>query len=177
MVGPRGADREEAFVTDATVRRPGPDWRPWRVLALLGLLPVLGVIAAGTLGPPAIAEAACTLLLRLAGHLPGSGWPTTYEGVQSMANGVMFVPVGALLVIGTRPARWPLAVLAGPAMSLGAEAAQQWIPGRVPDGFDLFTNSAGAIAGCVLGGAVVGVAALGAARARLARPALPAPAR
>lgn len=158
-------------MTEAIARRPGPDWRPWRVLALLGLLPVLGVIAAGTLGPPAIAEAACTLLLRLAGHLPGSGWPTTYQGVQSMANGVMFVPVGALLVMGTRPARWPLAVLAGPAMSLGAEVAQRWIPGRVPDGFDLLTNSAGAVAGCVIGGAVVGVVAAGSALTRLARPA------
>lgn len=164
-------------MTEATARRHRPDWRPWRALALLGLLPVLGVIAAGTLGPPAIAEAACTLLLRLAGHLPGSGWPTTYSGVQSMANGVMFVPVGALLVMGTRPARWPLAVLAGPLMSVGAEFAQQWIPGRVPDGFDLFTNSAGAVAGCLLGGAVVGVVALGAALARLGRPAAPLPVR
>ncbi len=160
---------------DATGRGRGPDWRPWRALALLGLVPVLAVVAAGTLGPPAIAEAACTLLLRAAGHLPGGGWPTTYSGVQSMANGVMFVPVGALLVLGSRPARWPLAVLAGPAVSLGVETAQRWIPGRVPDGFDLLTNSAGSVLGCLLGGAVVGVLALGSALVRLARPGLRAP--
>jgi VanZ family protein len=160
---------------ETTARRPGPDWRPWRVLALLGLVPVLGLVAAGTLAPPAIAETACTLLLRLVGHLPGGGWPTTYSGVQSMANGVMFVPVGALLVLGSRPPRWPMAALAGPAASLGVETAQRWIPGRVPDGFDLLTNSAGSVLGCLIGGAVVGVLAVGSALARLTRPVVRAP--
>lgn len=145
--------------------RSAPDWRPWRLLALAALLPVGGVVLAGTLGPPEVAAAATWALVRLAGRLPGV--PQDYEGVQALANVVMFLPIGALTAMGTRPSRWPLAVLAGPLLSAGLEAAQRGIAGRVADQLDLVANSAGSLLGSLAGGAVVGVVALVAAAARL----------
>lgn len=151
-------------IRPAGTRAPAPDWRPWRRLALAGLLPVGGLILLGTLGPPQVAEAFTWALVRLAGRLPGAS--ADYAGVQALANVAMFAPVGALTALGTRPARWPLAVLAGPALSIAAETAQRGIAGRVSDGFDVLTNTAGSLIGFVAGGALVGAIALASGVAR-----------
>lgn len=152
----------------STPTRSATDWRPWRLLALAALLPVGGVILAGTLGPPEIASAATWALVRLAGRVPGVA--QDYDGVQTLANVVMFLPIGALTAMGTRPSRWPLAVLAGPALSAALETAQRGIAGRVADQLDLVANSAGSVLGFLVGGAIVGLVALLTAAARITPP-------
>lgn len=146
-----------------------PDWRPWRRLALAGLVPVAAVVLLGTLGPPSVAEAATWALVRLAARLPGT--PTGYDGVQSLANVVMFVPVGALLALGTRPARWPVAVLVGPLVSIAVETLQRGVAGRVSDRADVVANATGSTVGFLAGAVLVGAIALFAGvTARLLRP-------
>ena len=138
-------------------RGAAPDWRPWRALALLAMVPVAGVILLGTLGPPMIAQLATE---RLVGLVLAIGWDAGYTGVQTAANVAMFVPFGALLAMGTRPSRWPAAILAAPALSLGIEQLQHWVPGRVTDALDVVTNVTGGVLGFLAGGVVVGVIAV-----------------
>lgn len=71
--------------------------------------------------------------------------------IEFAANVAMFVPIGVffLLLMGRR--HWWLAVLAGLALTLGIEVAQQEIPGRVSDPRDVLSNGAGTVIGVVVG--------------------------
>jgi glycopeptide antibiotics resistance protein len=84
-----------------------------------------------------------------------------YNFVESSANVVMFVPIGALLAsVFIRPLWWVSGVL-GLTFSLCIEFAQfSFLPGRTAAAGDLMTNAGGALLGGVL------VAVLRAVRAR-----------
>lgn len=88
-----------------------------------------------------------------------------YGDAERLLNTAMFVPLGATVALLLRTRFWPLAVLAGSALSAAVEYAQAAIPGRVPDPEDVLWNTVGA----AIGVAVVTIARLAAALVRRAR--------
>lgn len=88
-----------------------------------------------------------------------------YGDAERLLNTVMFVPLGATIALLLRMRVWPVAILAGFALSAAVEYAQASIPGRVPDPEDVLWNTLGA----AIGVAVVTMARLVAALVRRAR--------
>lgn len=76
----------------------------------------------------------------------GVAW-VTEPGLQTAANVVLFVPLGLLGVPLVGRHRWWWVVLAGVAMTCFIELVQHWVPGRVPDVYDLVANASGALLG------------------------------
>jgi VanZ family protein len=66
---------------------------------------------------------------------------------DTLVNILLFMPLGAAVAIHRRGVWW--AVAAGAALSLGAEAAQLFIPGRYSSPWDVAANTLGAAAGAV----------------------------
>ncbi len=120
-----------------------------------------------------LARAACAtyaLLLLYAGLAPWSGWrdlglnpfaylsapiPAHVTNFDLVVNVLAYLPFGALLVFALHPAkRGMTAVLI--ALSLGlllaafVEAAQTFLPTRIPSNLDLLTNTAGAALGALI---------------------------
>jgi glycopeptide antibiotics resistance protein len=110
------------------------------------------VIAAMTLGPQpsdattnSWAEAVIAIVDR---NLLAS---FDYSDLEFLGNIALFLPLGLLLILMLGRGRWWVVVLIGVAATCGIEFAQHYIPNRVPDVRDLIANSAGAIAGILLG--------------------------
>jgi VanZ family protein len=85
-----------------------------------------------------------------------SGWPRYTTGFDLVVNILAYLPLGFLwaTVLSTRlPARaaFLLAALAGGLLSLGVEAAQNYLPSRVPSNLDFACNSLGAVLGAAAG--------------------------
>jgi VanZ family protein len=111
------------------------------------------------------------LLIVYASWFPFSGWRSSglspfaflnlqpqryWTGFDVMVNIVGYMPLGVLLVMAMYPlVRGVWAVLAaavgGVLVSGTMETVQNYLPSRVPSNLDLFTNSAGCLAGAVLG--------------------------
>lgn len=111
----------------------------------------LGVVAWVTLGPQPLDAAGRSGLHRVIRWLQArdaTGW-VTYEGVEFTANIIMFLPIGLLFVLLLGRRLWPLTLLLGVALSIGIEAAQVFLPERVPDVRDLVANSMGAVFGVI----------------------------
>ena len=72
-----------------------------------------------------------------------------YEGVQALANVVLFIPVG-LFASWWLP-RWWMAIVLGFVLSSGFELAQALVPGRTSDPWDVVWNTLGGAVGAVLG--------------------------
>ena len=83
-------------------------------------------------------------------------WPKYYRGADIVLNVLGFLPFGFVLAAAS-PLRWPRAVvvlltlLAGTALSLGLETAQNFLPTRVASNVDVGANAGGALIGAVLG--------------------------
>jgi glycopeptide antibiotics resistance protein len=69
---------------------------------------------------------------------------------ERILNTLMFVPLGAALALLFSRRLWPLAMLAGFALSAAVEYAQAFIPGRVSDPRDVLWNTVGAIVGAAV---------------------------
>ncbi|WP_157887565.1 VanZ family protein [Frondihabitans sp. PAMC 28766] len=81
------------------------------------------------------------------------GW-VDYDFVQSAANVVMFLPVGALLASLFVPQLWWASGVLGLTLSLCIEFTQYtFLPGRTASAGDLMTNTGGAL----VGGALVAI--------------------
>jgi VanZ family protein len=85
-----------------------------------------------------------------------AGWPRYLTAFDLWANVLGYVPYGLLYAAAVYPAlRGSGAVLtaaaSGAVLSLGLEAAQSFLPARIPSNLDVLTNLAGAFAGGVLG--------------------------
>ena len=113
----------------------------------------LGVVGLVTLGPQpggalfrTLANAVMELVWRVA---PTSGFD--YSDLEFSTNVAMFVPVGVLFVLLFGPRYWLLAIAAGVMLTMGIEAAQAFLPGRVSDPRDLLANGAGAVLGSLIG--------------------------
>jgi VanZ family protein len=120
-----------------------------------------------------MARAACAvygLLLLYSGLAPWSGWRDL--GIDAFAylsapvphyithfdlgvNVIAYVPFGALLALAFYPQirgflAIALAALAGLLLSGAIEAAQTFLPSRIPSNLDLLTNALGSVAGAVI---------------------------
>jgi VanZ family protein len=111
------------------------------------------------------------LLIVYASWFPFSGWrnsglsPLTYlnlappqywTGFDVAVNIVGYMPLGMLIVLSLVPrvrTVWAvlLAALGGILVSGTMEAVQTYLPSRVPSNLDLLTNSAGCLAGALIG--------------------------
>jgi VanZ family protein len=79
-----------------------------------------------------------------------------WTGFDVIINIVGYMPLGALMVLSLYPrvrGVWAvlLAALGGVLVSGAMEAVQNYLPSRVPSNLDFFTNSAGCLAGALLG--------------------------
>jgi len=116
--------------------------------AYLGFVGWMTLTPQASTGSSLMTRVADRVVRELQGYEPTSG--LSAADIEFAANVAMFVPVGMffLLLLGRR--QWWLAVLAGLVLTLGIEAAQQEIPGRVSDPRDVVSNGAGTAIGVVL---------------------------
>lgn len=125
---------------------------PFRRVTLLLGIPFLACLAFLTLTPSRIENAMPNLLdlaLRAAHRL---GWESLdFTQLEVLANVLVFVPVG-ILAASLLPRRLgALALLVGPAISVGIEFAQRIaLPHRAATVSDVLANSAGATVGVLL---------------------------
>lgn len=130
----------------------------------------LAVVGWVTLGPQPtglVRAAGVWQLLGLVREHPSFSW-ITYALIEFSANVAMFVPVGVLLLLLMGRRRWWAAILSGFVLSVGIEAAQLLLPGRVSDIRDLVANSLGTALGVLLALVITLPAAL--RRRRASRP-------
>jgi VanZ family protein len=112
-----------------------------------------------------------TLIIVYASLYPFSGWrdlgiapfnyltaplPYYWTAFDLWTNVAGYAPFGLLCVFSLYPrlrgaAAWVLASLAGLLLSGAMEAIQTWLPSRVSSNLDLFANTAGTMAGALLG--------------------------
>ncbi|TFD17270.1 VanZ family protein [Cryobacterium sp. TMT1-21] len=124
--------------------------RRWALRLGLAYLVALLLIA---FWPTPVDRDAHDFLLATLGWLQGHGAPgwVRYDLVEFMANVVLFVPVGMIVVILAGSRRWWLAVLAGFAASCTIELGQLiFLPARFATLSDVVANTAGAAVGAVL---------------------------
>lgn len=137
------------------------------VVTLVRVLTVLVGIAtaAVTLGPRewvvAGRSAAESWLLL---HPSLGGAVAELGGVEAAGNLVLFAPFAALLALAVGLRLLPVAFLVLLCMPIAVEWAQQYLPGRVPDGNDIVRNTTGLLVAFV----AVAVLRLGARLIRVA---------
>lgn len=129
---------------------------PLRSLALVGIVLYAGLIAWATLGPvpwrnPANEAANGVFTFELWADPATWSQGTTREFV---ANVLMFLPLGALLVIALGARRWWLAALLSLGATLAIEVVQWPMNDRISDPRDLVANTAGALVGIALAAAL-----------------------
>ena len=84
-------------------------------------------------------------------------WPRWHDAFDIVANLIGYVPLGALLAMAIARVRgagaraWAAAALAAAALSYLLEVGQGLLPHRVPSLLDWILNSAGAMAGALIG--------------------------
>lgn len=87
-------------------------------------------------------------------------WPRYVTGFDLGANFFGYAPYGFLFVLAVRPG-WSarmalaLALVSGGALSLSLEAAQSFLPARIPSYVDVLANVAGVAAGALAGALAV----------------------
>lgn len=114
----------------------------------------LGVIALITLTPnprpPGESSDLVRAIIAFLGSTPLTAW-FDYDVAEFTANVLMFVPLGALLAAQLPPRRRLLAAPLGLGVSLLVEGIQLlWLPSRVADVRDLFSNGLGSLLGALL---------------------------
>ena len=136
-----------------TARHAPPPRRPARrsplgtvAVVLIRLLTVLVGLATAaiTLGPRSLV---------VDGMSGTQGWLVTHPqleqlvvrlgGVEPAGNLLLFVPFAALLALAVALRYLPVAFLLLLCSPFAVEWAQQYLPGRVPDGNDIVRNAAG----------------------------------
>ena len=112
---------------------------------------VAAVITILTLAPPSIAAPARRAFMQVAVAVaePVVRWIPAGDSEQVL-NTLLFVPLGATIALLLSRRLWPIAILAGFALSASVEYAQASIPGRVPDPADVLWNTVGGAIGVLL---------------------------
>jgi VanZ family protein len=82
------------------------------------------------------------------------GWPRYWTAFDLAANVAVYLPLGFFLTLALRglPGRYGaliVAILLAAGTSLGLEAAQSWLPSRVPSNVDLAYNALGGLLGAL----------------------------
>ncbi len=139
-----------------------------RRLALVGIVLYAGLIGWATLGPVPWRNPANEAANGVFSFGLWTDATTWSQGTlrEFVANVLMFLPLGALLVVAVGIRRWWLAVLIAIGATLAIEVAQLPMDDRISDPRDLVANTVGALVGVAL-----------AARLARRRPALNAAAR
>jgi glycopeptide antibiotics resistance protein len=135
---------------------PKHESRRWAWRALLALVSLVGVI---TFWPTPVDRPMHGALSVLLGRLHEAGLPQWigYSVVESAANVLMFVPLGALVAVIAVPSLWWSSGVLGLLASLVIEFGQMLLlPQRFASPIDLATNTAGAL----LGGGIVAIVRL-----------------
>lgn len=145
-------------MTTTTPPRPATAPRLWAAAAVAS---AAGVVAALTLAPRSIVGPLRSLFTRMAdaAAAPLVEW-MSYGDQERLFNALLFVPLGATLALLLGRRLWPVAIIAGFALSAAVEHAQGTIPGRVPDPQDIVWNTLGAAAGALAVALCLGAAAL-----------------
>lgn len=112
-------------------------------VALAVYLLAVGVV---TLRPAPEDDETLGAARRVIAWLAQTGLPVTFEGVEAVANVVMFVPFGVLVALLLRRPWW-VVVLLGAATSGLIETVQRWLPTRYPTVQDLVMNTLGTAVG------------------------------
>lgn len=97
-------------------------------------------------------------LIRMLTRLHEHGWPNwiDYDFVQNLANVLMFVPFGFLVVLLVGRRRWWLGIVLGFIGSCAIELAQHFfLPARFATIADVVANTAGAAIGALLGVVII----------------------
>lgn len=86
----------------------------------------------------------------------GAPWPRYVTAFDVAANFFAYLPYGALAALAVRPrlapaAAWLVAALTGGVLSVALEAAQSYLPARIPSNVDVIANVAGAACGGAIG--------------------------
>lgn len=84
------------------------------------------------------------------------GWPRYWTAFDLAANIAIYLPLGffTALALSPLPGRLTgplLATVLAALVSFGLEAAQTWLPSRVPSNLDLACNSLGSLLGAIVG--------------------------
>lgn len=74
----------------------------------------------------------------------------TFNDLEFVANIALFVPLGLFFVLLVGKRRWWLALGLAMGLTVGIEWVQQFIPSRVSDVRDIFSNSLGAAIGVLI---------------------------
>ena len=81
----------------------------------------------------------------------GLGW-ITYDVIESVANVLLFVPAGLLLVVLLGVQWWWLSILGGIAVSVAIEMGQDlFLTGRFATIDDVYANTIGTVIGTLIG--------------------------
>jgi glycopeptide antibiotics resistance protein len=128
-----------------------------RVGAVTGLVyaALLAVIA---FQPTPVGESAYPFIIRAVNRLRELGAPhwVSYFAVEFGANILLFVPLGAIVVLFVGPRRWWWGVVLGSAISACIELGQLFfLSHRVATINDVIANTSGAFVGAVLAALVV----------------------
>lgn len=125
-----------------------PAARGLAVAASAVYLVALGLL---TLGPqPESANGGLQAIADLLAAWPPTAW-VTYLMLEFLANVVLFIPAGVLVVVWAGGARWWLGPLVGLALSASIEGIQAVaLPDRVADVRDLVANTLGALLGAAV---------------------------
>ncbi len=83
-------------------------------------------------------------------------WPRYVTAFDMATNVLAYLPLGALAVVAVYPrvsgaAALALAALCGGMLSIGLEAMQNYLPGRIPSNVDVVTNITGTLLGAIAG--------------------------
>ncbi|MFD4959663.1 VanZ family protein [Microbacterium sp. NPDC058389] len=103
--------------------------------------------------PSPIDEPIQGLLERAISELHERGVPgfIDYDFIESFSNVLLFIPVGFLFALMVPLRWWPVALLLGPALSVGIELIQRYLlDARVSTVDDVIANSIGATIGVLL---------------------------
>ncbi|NIJ06230.1 VanZ family protein [Frigoribacterium faeni] len=121
-----------------------------RAVLLLLTLAYLALVGWMTLRPEVYGERTSNLLWRALGFFSRhdeTAW-ITFDRVEFTSNVIMFLPMGALVVLLLPRRFWWLGVVVGFAASWGIESYQSsYLDGRVSDVRDLVSNTLGATVG------------------------------
>lgn len=132
---------------------------PLRRAASIGLLLAMPIVLVITLWPNHL------LMLAKPRVVQGLEWLHSrqllewlyWTRLEVLANVAMLVPLALLLTLVLGARRWWLAVAMCIAASVGVEAVQYFMPGRVSSGRDVIANGVGAVIGSLI---AVGVEAM-----------------
>ena len=143
----------------ARLRTGGAPGAPHPGLLVLAAVAVLLAVGCITLGPAGyVADARRTVMAGI--EALTAPWPGAVHRaqVESVANVLLFVPVGALAALALRRSGPVLPMALGAATSVLVELVQSALPGRVPDLVDVAANTTGTGVGVALTAGCLAVA-------------------